>query len=85
MLLKALRMNFAAAAFAFLFILPCLHAAWYDSIYVWIGFSAGAAIALIALAYMAAKLFELQVLEAWVKVELQEIMASMVIVVFCIS
>jgi len=45
----------------------------------------GAAAAFIGLAYMASRLFELQVLEAWVRVELQELATSVVIAVFCIT
>ncbi|MEM4633951.1 MAG: hypothetical protein QW275_02230 [Candidatus Anstonellaceae archaeon] len=85
MLLKA---KMKASVLALIFVLALsseLHAAWYDNIYVWIGLSVGAAIALISLAYMAAKLFELPPLEAWVKIELQEVAKSVVIAVFCVA
>jgi len=39
----------------------------------------------LGLAYMASRLFELAVLEAWVKIELGELMKSMVIAVLCIG
>jgi hypothetical protein len=41
--------------------------------------------AILTLAYFAAKGFEIQMLEAWVKVELTELMAAIIIVVFCIG
>jgi len=41
--------------------------------------------AFLGLAYMAAKLFELQVLEAWVRIELGELVKSMFIAVFCVA
>ncbi|MCX8175444.1 MAG: hypothetical protein N3E51_04535, partial [Candidatus Micrarchaeota archaeon] len=39
----------------------------------------------LALAYMAGKLFELAVLDAWVKIELQELATSAIIAVFCVA
>lgn len=57
----------------------------WNNIYLWVGFSVAIASAFIGLAYMAAKIFELQVLEAWVKVELHELGTSVIIAVFCIS
>ncbi len=58
---------------------------WYDDIYIWTAFSVLIASAFLGLAYMAARLFELSVLDAWVKIELQELMASIVIAVFCVA
>jgi hypothetical protein len=58
---------------------------WYDSLYVWVGLSVMIAASFLGLAYMAAKLFELQMLDAWVRVELGELMKSVVIAVFCIA
>ena len=57
----------------------------YGGIYVWVALSVAIAAAFIGLAYMVSRLLELQVLEAWVKIELQELMASIVIAVLCIS
>lgn len=51
----------------------------------WVAISFAIAALFIGLAYMAAKLFEVQVLDAWVKVELQELAASAIIAIFCIS
>ena len=58
---------------------------WYDGIYTWVGLSLAICAAFVGLAYMASRLFELQVLEAWVRVELQELAASAIIAVFCIA
>jgi|GEM_PF-1006205 len=58
---------------------------WYDGIYLWIGLAVLMASSFLGLAYMAAKLFELQLLDAWVRVELGELMKSVVIAVFCIA
>ena len=58
---------------------------WYDGVYTWTGLAVLMAAAFLGLAYMAAKLFELQVLDAWVRIELGELVKSMVIAVFCIS
>jgi len=49
------------------------------------GLAVATAAAFLGLAYMASKLFGLQVLEAWVKVELGELLKSIVIAVFCIA
>jgi len=58
---------------------------WYDNIYVWTALAVIMAATFLGLAYMAAKAFEVQVLEAWVRIELGELMKSMVIAVFCIA
>jgi hypothetical protein len=59
---------------------------WFDfSLYGWLALAVAVAASFLGLAYMAAKLFELQMLEAWVKVELGELMKSIVIAVFCIA
>ena len=57
----------------------------YDNIYMWVGLSVAIAAAFLGLAYMASRLFSLQMLEAWVKIELQELMASLVIAVLCVA
>jgi len=59
--------------------------AWYDNIYVWTGFAVLTASAFIGLAYMLSKMFDLPMLEAWVKIELNELAAGMIIAVFCIA
>ena len=79
--------------FALIFLAPFLHATqnctattWYDSsLYIWVGLSILIASAFIGLAYMVAKALELQVLEAWVKLEVNELIAGMVIAVFCVA
>jgi hypothetical protein len=58
---------------------------WYDDVYLWTGLAVVMAAAFLGLAYMASKLLELQVLEAWVKIELGELVKSMVIAVFCVA
>ena len=59
---------------------------WFDSsLYGWIGLAVLTAASFLGLAYMASKAFELQVLDAWVRVELGELMKSVVIAVFCIA
>ena len=58
---------------------------WYDSVYLWTALAVALSAAFIGLAYMAGKLFEIQLLEGWVKLELQELMASIVIAVFCVA
>lgn len=57
----------------------------YHDIYLWVGLSVAIAATFLGLAYMAGKLFSLQMLDAWVKIELQELMASLVIAVFCVA
>ncbi len=71
-------------------IAPLLHAqvTWSISqtdLYLLIGLSIAIAAAFIGLAYMAAKLFQIQLLEAWVKIELAELLSSMMIAVFCVA
>jgi len=59
------------------------HAAWYSNIYVWTGLALLMSFAIIALAYMAGKFLEIPVLDAWTKVEMQEIATSASIAVLC--
>lgn len=59
--------------------------AWYSDVYLWVGLSVAIAAAFLGLAYMAAKLLGLQVLDAWVKIELKELAASVLIAFFCIA
>ncbi len=59
--------------------------AWFDNLYMWTGIAIVAASAFIGLAYMLSRMFQLPMLEAWVKVELHELVASMVIAMFCVS
>jgi len=58
---------------------------WYEGVYIWAGLAVVMAAAFLGLAYMAAKLFGVAVLEAWVKIELGELVKSMVIAVFCVT
>ena len=58
---------------------------WYDSIYVWAGLAVIMSAAFLGLAYMASQLFRVQVLEAWVRIELGELVKSMIIAVFCVA
>ena len=58
---------------------------WSNGIYVWSALAVLIACSFLGLAYMAAKLFELAVLDAWVKIELGELVNGMVIAGFCIS
>jgi len=53
--------------------------------YVWIVLAVAVSATFIGLAYMAAKLFGIQMLEAWVKIEIGELAAAVVIAVFCIA
>ncbi len=86
MLREASLRNAIFFVFALVFLAHPLHAAnWYDETYYWVGISAIIAAAFIGLAYMVARLFELQILEAWVKIELQEVVSSVVIAVFCVA
>lgn len=59
--------------------------AWYDDVYIWTMIAVICSSAIIGLAYMLSKLFQLPVLEGWVKIELQELFASMAIAVFCVA
>jgi len=54
-------------------------------IYIWTLFAVAISSSFLALAYMASKLFGIPVLDAWVKVELRELAASMLIAVFCLG
>ncbi len=58
---------------------------WYDNIYVWAGLAVLMSAMFLGLAYMASQLFRVQVLEAWVRIELGELVKSMVIAVFCVA
>ena len=57
----------------------------YDGMYAWTALSIGISFLLIALLYMAGKFLEIPILDAWAKTEVQEIAASAVIAVLCIS
>ena len=54
-------------------------------LYMWTLLAIAICAAFIGMAYMAARLLEIQVLEAWVKIELQELVASALIAVFCVA
>jgi hypothetical protein len=56
-----------------------------SSVYMWVGASILISALFIGLIYMAAKVFELQVLEAWVKIETGELFTAIVIAVFCVA
>ena len=58
---------------------------WAFNLFAWTGAAVIMAATFLGLAYMAAKAFELQMLEAWVRVEVGELMKSMVIAFFCIT
>ena len=76
---------------AILFLVQAANAAqsapsnWYDNIYFWVGMSIAISATFIGLAYMAGKLFQMQMLTAWVKIEVNELAASMIIAVFCVA
>lgn len=59
--------------------------AWYDDLYMWTGFAVLIASAFIGMAYMLSQLLRLPVLEAWVKIELHELVSGMVLAVLCIA
>ncbi len=50
-----------------------------------IAFALAISVVILALAYMAGKLFQIAVLDAWVKIELGELVNATVIAVFCIA
>ncbi|VVB99914.1 Uncharacterised protein [uncultured archaeon] len=83
----AVKRLIAFTLFALVLLACPLHAAaaWYDGIYLWSGLAVVISAAFLGLAYMAARLFELQMLDAWVKVELSELVTSLLIAVFCVS
>ncbi|MCX6773143.1 MAG: hypothetical protein NTV88_05250 [Candidatus Micrarchaeota archaeon] len=58
---------------------------WFSDIYLWVGLSIAISASFLGLAYMAGKLFQLNMLDAWVKIEIQELGAAMIIAVFCIA
>ena len=58
---------------------------WYDNIYAWVALAVAASASFIGLSYMVGKLLEMQVLEAWAKIEVQELAATVIIAVFCVS
>ena len=58
---------------------------WYSGIYIWVGLAVLISSAFIGLAYMAAQLFRINAIDAWVKIELQELMTGIIIAVFCIA
>ena len=58
---------------------------WSSGVFAWTALAVIMAAAFLGLAYMASRLFELQVLEAWVRIELGELVKSMIIAVFCIA
>ncbi|MFA6214355.1 MAG: hypothetical protein WC717_03690 [Candidatus Micrarchaeia archaeon] len=64
---------------------PAASGNWYDNIYVWAALAVIMASAFLGLAYMASQLFSVRVLEAWVKIELGELVKSMLIAVFCVA
>ncbi len=76
---------------AILFLLQSVNAAqstssnWYDNVYFWVGISIAISATFLGLAYMAGKLFQIQMLTAWVKIEVNELAASMIIAVFCVA
>ena len=55
------------------------------NIYLWAGLAVIMSASFLGLAYMASQLFRVQVLEAWVRIELGELVKSMVIAIFCIT
>jgi len=58
---------------------------WHEGIYVWVGLAVIISAAVIGLAYMAAQLFQIRVMDAWAKIELQELASGVIIAVFCIA
>src|SRR3989344_2654820 len=63
------------------------HAAtqWFSDIYIWMGLAIIISSAFLGMAYMAGKLFQINTLDAWVRIEIQELGAAMVIAVFCVA
>ena len=57
----------------------------WSNIYFWAGLAVLMSASFLGLAYMASQLFRVQILEAWVRIELGELVKSMVIAVFCIT
>jgi hypothetical protein len=87
-MLWGLKKGSILALFSLIFLAGALHAQWAISeadLYIWTILAITICAAFIGLAYMAAKLFELSILEAWVKIEINELFASAVIAVFCIA
>ena len=58
---------------------------WFSDIYIWVGLSIAISASFLGLAYMAGKLFQLNMLDAWVKIEIQELGAAIIIAVFCVA
>lgn len=58
---------------------------WYSGIYVWVALAVLISASFIGLAYMAAQLFRISTIDAWVKIELQELMTGIIIAVLCIA
>lgn len=80
------------ALFSLILLAPPLHAqvTWdwaldEAGLYVWTALAITLCAIFIGLAYMAAKILELPVLEAWVKLELNELFISAIITVFCVG
>lgn len=57
----------------------------YNNLYLWVGLAAMLSALVIALAYMVSRALELQMLEAWVKIEMNELVMSVIIAVFCVA
>lgn len=58
---------------------------WQAEVYYWTGLSVLIAASFIGITYMVGSFFELRLLEAWTKVELQELFAGVLIAVFCVG
>jgi hypothetical protein len=46
---------------------------WFEGIYLWVGLAVMISAGFIGLAYMAAQLFRISMMDAWVKIEIQEL------------
>ncbi|VVC01823.1 Uncharacterised protein [uncultured archaeon] len=89
-MLWGLKKKSILALFSLIFLAGALHSqvSWAISeadLYIWTALAIIICASFIGLAYMAARLFELSILEAWVKIEINELFASAVIAAFCIG
>ncbi|MCX8197206.1 MAG: hypothetical protein N3G80_02735 [Candidatus Micrarchaeota archaeon] len=73
------------AFFLLIFVQLANAAGWYDNLYYWIALSVIIASAFLGIAYMIGSFFELKIVEAWTKIELQELVAGVLIAVFCVG
>lgn len=58
---------------------------WWGDIYIWTAVSVMVAAAFLALAFMIGRALQLAVLDAWVKIEVAELVTSVLLAVFCVA